>query len=446
MCEFTGCLDENTNSEQTTPDNADIEFLPPTAKRFKESNDFADTALLRTAKRFKKSSDTELKEFSEGYKPKNTVISTNWSIKTFQLWQQERNCFEPNSIPTDLFTSKDPALLSRYLSLFVIEVRKKSGEKYPPATLHQLLCGILRHMRQINDSCPNFMDKQDLRFKQLHNTLDSLFHKLHSEGVGVHVKHAEVITADEEMKLWESGIMGMDNPCSLQNAVFFTVGKVFCLRGGQEHRDLKISQFIRLKDPDRFVYHENTSKNKTGTYKHIHVKPKIVPIFAIPEAGERCPINILDKYIEKLPKEAFLKDLFYLRPLASAPTNDTDPWYTCVPVGKNTLNNKIKLMCEKAKISGNKTNHSLRVTGATTLFENGVPEKIIKERTGHRSLEALRTYERTTDKQNKEVSNLLAITSKNQKSINVANKSDGSVSYSFENLQGCSITINSNST
>ena len=49
--------------------------------------------------------------------------------------------------------------------------------------------------------------------------------------------------------------MGLDTPASLQNAVFYTVGKMFCLRGGQEHRDL---QFIRLHEPDRYVYHENT--------------------------------------------------------------------------------------------------------------------------------------------------------------------------------------------
>ena len=36
--------------------------------------------------------------------------------------------------------------------------------------------------------------------------------------------------------------MGLENLSSLQNAGgVFTVGKVFYLRGGQEHRDLKIS-------------------------------------------------------------------------------------------------------------------------------------------------------------------------------------------------------------
>ena len=58
-----------------------------------------------------------------------------------------------------------------------------------------------------------------------------------------------------------------------------------------------------------------------------------------------------------------------------------------------------KDMCSEAHISGRKTNHSLRATGASELFEAGVPEKIIKERTAHRSLEALRLYERTTNKQ-----------------------------------------------
>ena len=44
----------------------------------------------------------------------------------------------------------------------------------------------------------------------------------------------------------------------------------------------------------------------------------------------------------------------------------------------------------------------------TELFEAGVPEKIIKESTGHRSLEALRLYERTTNEQQKAVSAILS--------------------------------------
>ena len=48
---------------------------------------------------------------------------------------------------------------------------------------------------------------------------------------------------------------------------------------------------------------------------------------------------------------------------------------------------------------------SLRATGATELYR---AEKIIKERTGHPSLEALWMYERISESQHEAVSNILA--------------------------------------
>lgn len=60
-------------------------------------------------------------------------------------------------------------------------------------------------------------------------------------------------------------------------------------------------------------------------------------------------------------------------------------------------------MCVEAGISSHKTNHCLRTTGPSELFQAGVPEKIIKERTGHRSLEVLCIYEHTTKQQHRAV-------------------------------------------
>ena len=63
-------------------------------------------------------------------------------------------------------------------------------------------------------------------------------------------------------------------------------------------------------------------------------------------------------------------------------------------------------LCSEAGLSSRKTNHSLRVSGATRLFEAGVPEKVIQQRTSRRSLEALRMYmyERVTEQQELAVS------------------------------------------
>ena len=96
--------------------------------------------------------------------------------------------------------------------------------------------------------------------------------------------------------------------------MFHLVGKAFCLHGGAEQRNLKLSQFERC---DSYVYHENTSKNRNGSFKQLHVKKKVVPIYSCPQAGDRCPVYLLDKYISKLPEEAKEKDFCYVRPLES---------------------------------------------------------------------------------------------------------------------------------
>ena len=44
------------------------------------------------------------------------------------------------------------------------------------------------------------------------------------------------------------------------------------------------------------------------------------------------------------------------------------------------------------------------------MYESGVPEKLIQEKTGHRSIEALRLYERSNANQHQAVSKILSDT------------------------------------
>ena len=127
-------------------------------------------------------------------------------------------------------------------------------------------------------------------------------------------------------------------------------GKVFCLRGGVEHSGLKLSQLKRMHSPDRYVYCKNVSKKSQRSFKQLHIKSKVVPLFACPEAGERCPVSILDKYIGKLLQDAKSRDLFYVRPLEIILTDPSLPWYSSVAVGKHTLDQKVKNMCSQACI------------------------------------------------------------------------------------------------
>ena len=78
-----------------------------------------------------------------------------------------------------------------------------------------------------------------------------------------------------------------------------------------------------------------------------------------------------------------------------------------VPIGVNTLRKMMSKISEKGNLSTNFTNHSLRATSASRLFASNVPEKLIQEKTGHRSLAGLRAYEQTTAKQQKNSTKIL---------------------------------------
>ena len=51
-------------------------------------------------------------------------------------------------------------------------------------------------------------------------------------------------------------------------------------------------------------------------------------------------------------------------------------------LGKHAFSTMVKAMCAESGIEG-KSNHSLRVAGATRMFTAGIPEKIIQQRTDH---------------------------------------------------------------
>ena len=65
----------------------------------------------------------------------------------------------------------------------------------------------------------------------------------------------------------------------------------------------------------------------------------------------------------------------------------------------------MKEMCAQAGLSTEFTNHSLR---ATSLFQAKVPEKLIQQCTGHKSLKALRQYECMSNGQLLDVSNIVS--------------------------------------
>ena len=104
--------------------------------------------------------------------------------------------------------------------------------------------------------------------------------------------------------------------------MFFYNGKKFCLRGGEEHRSLKISQFKWFEDA--YVYTENGSKNHSEGLALLWVENKVLPSYAIPEADTRCHAKLMDLYLSKIPPEAKIKVIF-----VQLPRNQLILWLHC---------------------------------------------------------------------------------------------------------------------
>lgn len=262
----------------------------------------------------------------------------------------------------------------------------------------------MRHLRlQWNSKIDFFNDPEFFNFKR---SLDSEMKRLQSKGLGAKIRQAQTLTVEDEEKLWSSGVLGDSNPKQLLDTIIFCNGLYFALRSGQEHRQLRFAQCqIQLveKEHERpyLKYTEDISKNRPGGLKGRKLKLKEVCHYANLENTKRCFVRLFKKYVSLCPPSA---KAFYVQPL-SKPSETC--WYSSNPVGHHTITKTMRRICESVGIEGFITNHSLRATAATRLYEAGVSEQLIMEHTGHRSLEGVRSYKRSTTGQKQSVSDIL---------------------------------------
>ena len=268
--------------------------------------------------------------------------------------------------------------------------------------LYALVCCFKRYYEQHGVHDVNPLSATNPYFGNFRATLDAEMKQLHGSGLGANPKRAEPITPEEEALLWSSGQFGTHNGTVILNTVYFYNCKVFGLRSFDEHRNLKCSQFTKLLDEQKRVYMEYTdfgSKTNRGGLKHMKVENKTVRQYENPDDPDHCVVNIFQKYLCSIPSR---DDFFYFRPLAD--DGSGVPRFANQPVGRNKLSQIIPDMCKAVKISGRKTGHSGKVTCATSLYQQDFSDQLIKERTGHRSLEALHKYKRTGSGQQHKVS------------------------------------------
>lgn len=240
------------------------------------------------------------------------------------------------------------------------------------------------------------------QYYEFRRILSARMSELTAAGVGIRPKQAEPISAETENKLWEKGLLGNGTGKSLLNTMFFYNCNLFGLRGVDEHRGMEIDQIeLGVDQHGHFVKSKGrSSKTYKGGLAQRHVEAKeIVHYFQNLKL-----YNMYKDYIE-ICRNCGESPAFYRRPLENGPDNELR--FIQQPIGLNKLSSIMKTMFSEAGIPGYYTNHSGKRTLATTLYQAGVPEQEIMERTGHRSMESVRKYKRPSSEMLKDISNLL---------------------------------------
>ena len=111
-------------------------------------------------------------------------------------------------------------------------------------------------------------------------------------------------------------------------------------------------------------------------------------------SGARNMYDHFDVYLKALGNDGY----FYRKPLQGSAIR-----YGKQPLGVNKLESLMKEMCTKAGLEGNYSNHSGKRTCATSLYNAGLDEQSIMDRTGHRS-NAVRAYKTKTNEVERRVS------------------------------------------
>ena len=258
------------------------------------------------------------------------------------------------------------------------------GTDFPPRTLYQIIICVQFHLEKLGLHW-KILDYD--KFVNIQYTLDNMMKLRLEQGVANTLCQAQVFSHEDENTLWNSGLLGVDTLTKLLNTLVFGLEMSCAMQAGKEHQSISFdSQFSWHYEDVGNLYLEyrediGTKTNKGGL-KHKKLSAKVVNIYPNP-IYYQCPLMIFDTYMIRLPVD--LKcSLLYLRPKANY--MHSDAWFIDAPVGPNKLQSVVKDLCHSAGITGYFTNHHLRATAATCMYNSGVDKQVISGVTCHRSM------------------------------------------------------------
>ena len=342
-----------------------------------------------------------LAEFIEEQANKNTLSKTNRDVSLLKEFLRAKE------IDKEL-ENIEAKVLDEILCTFIVEVKKKDGGEYEPTTLRSFISSFDRYLRR-KGYPTTIIDGQE--FRKTRETLVAKQKELKKAGKGNKTKAARALTDEEVDILYGKELLGLSSPESLLNTLWLNNTQHFGLRGCQEHRDMTWGD-VQLKasaDGVQFLeYTERQTKTRTGAEPKDTraVKPKM---FSVP-GSDRDPVKAYHLYASKRPEQMNSADSpFYLAVNYTKLAQSSKPWFKAAPMGINKLNSLMKTMAQKGGLHAeNLTNHSARKRMIQKLNDQEVPPTHIMQVSGHKNVQSLNNYSSLSEKQQRDISNILS--------------------------------------
>ena len=283
--------------------------------------------------------------------------------------------------------SAPPDEINVFLEAFFVETRRKDGSPYKKNSLTACRAAVQRLL-----SSRGLNIFKDVQFHKTNKVFNSMLKQRRKDGEEQQVQHHEPITSADWERIQESfsDTDTTTDAVKLCQYVWFHITVHFCLRGSEVQTQMMKQDldFVTSGDGSEMIKlsRDFMSKNHQS--------------LAFSTAGcitDEVQVTIIRKYVSKL--NSGVDRLFQRAPMN---VNETMTcWYMKSPLSHNILGVMLRRITEAANCSKQYTNHSLRATSITHMKQQGVEDRKIATVSGHKSIDSLKSYDRTSEEEAK---------------------------------------------
>ena len=161
--------------------------------------------------RFASTSVKEIEDHLQQRVPQTTKSKEKWVISLFKNWHSQWKVKIDEQLKVfDELEEMSDGDLCYCLKFFMADIRKVTGERYPPSTLKSIFY-MIQHYLQYECKRHIHLFKSP-QFKEARDVLDGEMRLSAREGFVKAPKRAEVISSSDEERLWNDGLLGSSNP------------------------------------------------------------------------------------------------------------------------------------------------------------------------------------------------------------------------------------------